>query len=114
MSAKPGRRVVAGWLLAVGVLLPLNAGAWIPVCRAAEPQWQPDIAFDGTRFLVVWTDHRDVRTDSSTNIYACRVGRDGAVLDPAGIRIAGGLPNKIEPQVAAGDSGWVVIWQDGC
>jgi hypothetical protein len=60
----------------------------------------PSVSFDGTNVLVVWA----ARRDSSTEIYAARVTKNGVVLDPGGVQITvGSDPFTIydEPQVPA-------------
>jgi hypothetical protein len=70
------------------VLMAATAQAWFPVSKAEFEQTLPTAAFDGSNYLVAWTDARDLRTDTSVNIYACRITRDGDVLDSAGILVA--------------------------
>ena len=79
-----------------------------------EAQWQPAVAFDSHQFLVAWTDLRELPNDPSTNVYACRVALDGTVLDSAGILIAHGPVEQMEPRVSSCPTDWLVIWQEGC
>src|SRR3970040_1301141 len=44
-------------------------------------------AFDGTNFLVVWTEGQD--------LFGTRVAPDGSVLDPVGFRIATGVDDAV-------------------
>ncbi|MDC0745680.1 hypothetical protein [Polyangium mundeleinium] len=57
----------------------------IVISNAAGIQQKPDIAFDGTNWMVTWTDQRQ---DAQGDIYAARVSSSGAVLDPDGIPVA--------------------------
>ena len=64
-----------------------------PVYVDAAP-WQSDaqVAFDGTNYLVVWTENRgcefDCRGWEYADVYAARFTPDGTDLDPDGIPIA--------------------------
>ncbi|MDI3291378.1 hypothetical protein [Polyangium sp. 15x6] len=57
----------------------------IVISNAAGIQEKPDIAYDGTNWMVTWTDQRQ---DPQGDIYAARVSSSGAVLDPGGIPVA--------------------------
>ena len=63
---------------AAGTVLDPNG---IPVSTAAEDQSAPTLVFDGTHYLVAWTDHR---SGASFDVYGARVSTAGAVLDPSG------------------------------
>jgi hypothetical protein len=56
-------------------------------------QWVPELAFDGTNYLVVWMDQRSGDWD----IYGARVTPGGAVLDPGGIAISTAAWAKTRP-----------------
>jgi hypothetical protein len=63
----------------------------------------PDVAFDGTNYLVVWCGGND--------IYGARVTQSGQVLDPGGgHRLA--MTDEIDytPAVAWGDSCYLLVW----
>jgi hypothetical protein len=62
------------------------------------------IAFDGTNYLVVWSDHRDLDTSW---LYGARVDRSGKVLDPTGFRI---VENADGPSVIFGGGQFLVTW----
>jgi hypothetical protein len=63
----------------------------IPICTARDYQWYPAVAFDGTNYLVVWSDSRDNSPEHpSLELYGARVNRDGVVLDPNGFAITHG------------------------
>ena len=83
--------------------------AGIFLAPALYGQYDTDVAFDGTNYLVVYSDFR---SGDSKDIYACRVTPGGDVLDPQGIAICS-LPNwQGIPVVAWGDSSWLVVWGD--
>jgi hypothetical protein len=84
------------------------------VSSARYDQTKPAIAFDGTNFLVTWQDTRDIPTDTSANIYACRLTPSAEVLDPAGILIAGTREEEYVPAICWGGSDFLVAWHRGC
>jgi hypothetical protein len=87
---------------------------WIEVSKLDSEQWQSTVAFYDNHFLVGWTDTRDLSTDSSTNVYACRITDNGTVLDTWGIMIANRQRDEMVPKICTGISDWLVIWQEGC
>lgn len=68
----------------------------------------PNGAFDGTNYLVVWEELRH----GSLDVYAARVTRSGAVLDPDGIQITTGPAKQIKPAVAYDGSNYLIVWAD--
>src|SRR5215203_2658288 len=80
----------------------------IPIGVAAQYQWTPDVAFDGTNYLVSWMDRRI----GVWNIYGTRVTPQGAVLDPDGIPISTAPDYQIYPALAFGQDNTLVVWAD--
>jgi hypothetical protein len=80
----------------------------IVVSGAAGDQVLPDVAFDGTNYLVVWQDQR---AGGDKNIHAARVSPAGVVLDPASIAIAE-PGNQLNPEVAFLGTSFLVVWED--
>lgn len=82
---------VASAVLACLLTAPaLLAGPEVPISavqrqRAAFHQRVPQIATDGTNFLVTWMDER--MPDGTAPLYAMRLGPDGKPLDSAPIRL---------------------------
>ncbi|MBM3315250.1 hypothetical protein FJY71_05350, partial [candidate division WOR-3 bacterium] len=66
------------------------------------------MAFDGTRFLVVWHSG----SSGSRDVYAARLAADGTVLDPAGFLVSGATGNQQKPAVTFDGTQFVVVWQD--
>lgn len=85
-----------------------NLGVF-PITEAA-PGFQavPQIAFDGTNFLVVWSDFRGA-TDAE-DVYATRVTPGGVVLDPTGIPIASSAHLERNPQLAFDGTNYLIAW----
>jgi hypothetical protein len=67
----------------------------------------PAVAFDGSRYLVVWQDARNDRGD----VYGTRVGTDGSILDPDGIGIAA-RPGTQDQLAVAANGRFEVTWRD--
>jgi hypothetical protein len=82
-----------------------NDGNGFVVSKAAAAQGQPDVAFDGTNHLVVWTESRDHGVD----LRATRVGPAGAPLDGGGIVVATGTVQQ-RPAVAFDGTNYLVVW----
>jgi len=60
----------------------------IPIVRAPDQQSMPGVAFDGTNYLVIWTDYRE-EPNHPFGIWGTFVSPDGVVLDTAGFHITG-------------------------
>jgi len=80
--------------------------AGIAISTAAYNQYFPDIAFDGTNYLVVWNNY----LSNSDKIYGARVSPSGIVLDSTGIPISSITP-CMNPAVAFDDTNYLVVWQ---
>lgn len=78
-----------------------NPGFW-----SANPQ----VAFNGSRYLVVWQT-----TEASGSVFdvrGTRVSADGTVLDPVALSICTAAGNQREVTLAASGSSWLVAWTD--
>ncbi|MGD9140634.1 MAG: T9SS type A sorting domain-containing protein [bacterium] len=85
----------------------LDPGGFI-ISAAEDYQDSPAVAFDGTNYLVVWTDRRS----GSSDIYGSRVSPGGTVLDPDGIPVCTGTGSQAEVGIAFCDSNYLVVWTD--
>ena len=81
------------------------------IAISTVPGWHSDpaIAFDGTNFLVTWMDYRN---GSYGDIYATRVTRQGAVLDPSGIPVTTDSGDQLYPTIAFDGTDYLVTWMD--
>ena len=82
-----------------------------------HPYWS-DVAWDGSRFLVVWDDYA---ISGNTDVRGARVTADGVVLDPNGIAISGarhsggplccfewrGVPRRLGGPARSGSAGYL-------
>ena len=80
----------------------------IPIATAEFNQREPAVAYNGTDFLVVWSDGRD---PNNFDIYGQIVTGAGA-LSGSEIVISNSSTNEIRPHVAALGSDWMVVWED--
>jgi len=77
----------------------------------------PDIAFNGTNFLVVWRDQRNSAT-TDADIYGCRVARTGLrmgsdILISCNSAGTSGVANAQQnPRVARCGTNCMVVWED--
>jgi hypothetical protein len=69
----------------------------------------PAVAFDGTNYLVVWSDQRISRDD---DIFGALVSQTGAVLSTNGITINTAAGSQRSPTVAFAGTQYVVAWED--
>ncbi len=69
----------------------------------------PAVAFDGTNYLVVWSDYRLTGSD----ILGALVSSEGNVLPPGEFTIAGGPGSQEYSAVAWDGHNYLVVWADG-
>jgi hypothetical protein len=69
----------------------------------------PSVAKGTTNLLVVWEDKRI--TDDK-DIFCTRITPDGEILDPVGIPVCTVWGTQADPEVAAGDQCYLVVWRD--
>jgi len=79
-----------------------------PVSTTADQHDDPAVVFDGTNFLVVWSDWRN---GQRPNIYGARVTPGGVVLD-SGIAISTAADDQNEPAVSSDGTNCLVAWGD--
>jgi hypothetical protein len=84
---------------------PLDPGG-IPISTAQKTQSAPAVVFDGTNFVVAWSDHRG----SSADIYRTLVRPDGSVVSPSGLALSTAAGDEYEPQLAVGATNILVAW----
>jgi len=78
------------------------------ISEATGAQMSPQVAFDGTNYLVVWYDSRGGTYD----IYGTRVAQDGTVLNSSGIAISTAAENQYFPDISFDGTNYMVVWQD--
>jgi hypothetical protein len=81
----------------------------IPIATAPGDQAAPALAFDGTNFLVVWSDDS---SGSYADIYGTRVTPDGVVLDSTGVAISTAEYSQGEPVLAFDGENILAVWGD--
>ena len=80
----------------------------LSICTADGIQSDPDVAFDGNNYMVIWSD---LRFAGNNAVYGTRVTPAGSILDPAGIQIGpvNGTYQK-EPSIIFIDDKYFVVW----
>ena len=81
----------------------------IVISAARGDQALPAVAFDGTNFMVVWEDFRNL---TDWDIYGARVDTAGSVLDPSGIPISTASSDQYAPSLAFDGTNYLVTWAD--
>jgi subtilisin family serine protease len=99
--------IYAARVSANGTLLAPTGG--IPVSTVERDQAQPQIAYNGTKFFVVWGDYR---SGSTLDVYGSRI-LGTTVQDPGGTAIAANPTHReASPSVGAIGHTFLVTWQD--
>jgi len=80
----------------------------IPIAAAGAWQGNPAVAFDGTNYLVTWSE----RGYPDGDVYAARVSPAGTVLDPNGFPVAAGPGLQDYSAVAFDGTNYLVTWMD--
>ncbi|WP_044190650.1 Ig-like domain-containing protein [Hyalangium minutum] len=83
--------------------------AGFTISGANGHQRNPAVAFDGTNYLVAW---EDTRLSASSDIYAARVSKTGAVLDANGLSICPRFGAQEHPALAFDGANYLVVWDD--
>jgi hypothetical protein len=86
--------------------------AGIPISTAPYAQTHPTVAWNGSSFLVAWSDARS-GPGAASDIYGTRVTPSGTVLNPNGVPISTAPYNQNAPVARANGSTWLVAWEDG-
>lgn len=71
----------------------------------------PKIAFDGTNYLVAWTD-ATAWGSGGIDVFCARVTTSGTVLDPSGMMVAGGPNRQSRIDVTFGGTNYMIVWGD--
>ena len=91
-------------------MLDTNAiGISLGTSRSINTQYGSAVAYDGSNYLVVWTDNRNM----AEAVFATRVSPGGANLDPAGIPICTLAFHREYASVAFDGTNYLVVWADG-
>jgi hypothetical protein len=80
-----------------------------PISTGPGSKAFPDLSWDGTNFLVVWSDDRNEYT--SNDIYGARVTPAGQVIDGSGIRISSASLSDINPSISYNGTEYLVAWE---
>jgi hypothetical protein len=83
----------------------------LSISTAAYSQVSPALAFDGTNYLVAWSDER-LSPGTSTDIYGARVSPAGSVLDGSGLAISTAANSQYSPALAFDGTNYLVAWSD--
>jgi len=83
--------------------------AGVVVSVYSNNQYEPDIAFDGVNFMVVWHDYRG---GVYPDIYGARVDTAGGVLDPDGIPVSVHANEQAWVDVALDGAEYLLVWED--
>jgi hypothetical protein len=102
------KQVVFLFILIFVYSLPLTAE--FMVCGESGIQLEPTVGFDGTNYIVFWTDGRD----SLEQIYGTRITTTGVVLDSGGFQVITEREEQISPSVAFDGTNYLVVWQYDC
>jgi hypothetical protein len=82
----------------------------IPVSTAHLDQTEPAVAWNGSEYLVTWSDARS--GFAKVDIYAARMMLDGTVLDPSGIAVSQALNEQTASSVDFDGTNFLAVWSD--
>ena len=80
-------------------------------------RYKSAIAFDGSNYLVVWSEYRSSSDPFNPyrirDIYGVRVSPGGTVLDASAIPICAASGDQVSPEISFDGNNYMVIWVDG-
>ena len=97
-----GRAVTPGGIL--------KGAGDILVCNSTGDQTEPDVAHNGTDFMVAW---RDNRSSTNSDIYGARVTPAGALVPNSEVALSSAAGIQYRPSLAWAKGGYLVAWEDG-
>jgi hypothetical protein len=124
--ASGGGQSLAAWADArTGATLTNTYGARISQAAAVSPdnyfgtaigvavnrQVTPAVAFDGTYYLLVWTDSR-TSAGRDYDLIGARVYVNGTVIDPGGLALVVASGNQLVPDIVWNGSQYMLVWMD--
>jgi hypothetical protein len=83
-----------------------------PIAPLAGNHLTPAVAFDGTRFVVVWTDDRNAMGTTHTDVFGAHVTSQGMVVEPDGFAVAAGINSATAPAVVAAQGQTLVAFSN--
>lgn len=86
-----------------------NLGVFPITGAVPGQQFKPKIAFDGSNYLVIWSQLST--TSTGEDIAGTRVSPTGTVLDPGGFSIATTTFHERNPDLAFDGSNYLVVWE---
>ncbi len=85
-----------------------SKGAMINFTPWREDQYRPRVAWDGSRFVIVYQDQRNAyavnsleQLDARSDLFGMRVNADGTILDPQGFVFSATKNSESHPNVTA-------------
>jgi hypothetical protein len=79
----------------------------IAIMRLSAEQYLPDVASNGSNFLVVWTDDR-----LTTDIYGHRINSSGEVVGDIAVPVSTSAGMQTAPSVATDGTTYFCVWED--
>jgi hypothetical protein len=80
------------------------------VSSAAFRQEAQQVAFDGTNYIVIWSDERNGL--GTRDLYGARVTTGGTVSDPSGVALAAGGSNEARPAIVDRSGTLLMVWRE--
>ncbi|MEO8288693.1 MAG: S-layer homology domain-containing protein [Chloroflexota bacterium] len=86
----------------------------IAISQAVRNQTRPQVAWNGSAWLVTWNTERLTGSSTTIDVMAARVSAAGVVLDnPALVLDSDPAISELAPMVSSDGTNWVVMWMDG-
>src|SRR5262249_37642092 len=82
-----------------------------PLTLSSSPADGPAVTFDGTNYIVAWSDLRNAPF-SGADVYAARISPAGSTLDPGGFVVTSAVGDQFSPAAASSGTGSLVVWAD--
>ena len=80
------------------------------ITNTSDNHLTPDVAFDGTNYLVVWCEEKI--NPENRDIVGTRITSEGKILDPEGIKISVTPEDQTLPTIAFGGAYYFVAWNE--